>query len=282
MVKKRHLFSRKLSAWETKAICISTEVRLLRVSFAGLSNTSVICFTISHMSDTFWRKQRTATWFLVRMGKWVYSLKTINNDLTLLIGGRFEEKKEAAHLVIKSFCHWGAQISQIWLNVSIHNLLVVNVNLQKTELFLTLIRYKNQVMPETLFRVLNKKKPKPKHYDHRVKWFTTKNRKKRMRMFKRSSKRMKKTRQITPHAMCRHMVEATRATSKWCIVRKREVRLCGRGRRDYRSRERITQNASLHHQIDQYVWSATPFYLSDLILTKPPDQVDSRDSLWPL
>lgn len=69
-----------------------------------------------------------------------------------------KKKKEAAHLVIKSFCHWGAQISQIWLNVSIHNLLVVNVNLQKTELFLTLIRYKNQVMPETLFRVLNKKK----------------------------------------------------------------------------------------------------------------------------
>lgn len=52
--KQNHLFSRKLSAWRTKAICISTEVRLLRVSLAGTSNTSVICFTISHISETFW------------------------------------------------------------------------------------------------------------------------------------------------------------------------------------------------------------------------------------
>lgn len=56
--KTSHLFSRKLSAWRTKAICISTEVRLFRVSLAGTSNTSVICFTISHMSDTFCRGER--------------------------------------------------------------------------------------------------------------------------------------------------------------------------------------------------------------------------------
>lgn len=54
--KHSHLFSRQLSACRTKAICISTEVRLLSVSLAGTSNTSVICFTISHMSDTFWQK----------------------------------------------------------------------------------------------------------------------------------------------------------------------------------------------------------------------------------
>lgn len=50
------------------------------------------------------------------------------------------------------------------------------------------------------------RKSKEKHYDQRVKWFTTKNNKKRSKIFRRSSKKMKKIRQMTPHAMCRHMV----------------------------------------------------------------------------
>lgn len=47
---------------------------------------------------------------------------------------------------------------------------------------------------------------KSNHYDHRVTLFTTKNKKKIIRTFKRFSKSMTKTRQIMPQAMCRHMV----------------------------------------------------------------------------
>lgn len=63
-------------------------------------------------------------------------------------------------------------------------------------------------------------KSKSNHYDHRVKWFTTKNKKKRIKMFRRSSKRIKKTRQMTPHAMCRHMVRGKAAFKSTALCSK--------------------------------------------------------------
>lgn len=84
-----------------------------------------------------------------------------------------------------------------------------------------------------------------KHYDHRVKWFTTKNKKKRIKMFRRSSKRMTKTRQITPHAMCRHMVSgkthlrSRHVADQRCGERKtRSDRMREEGHQRYRFRQR--------------------------------------------
>lgn len=93
-------------------------------------------------------------------------------------------------------------------------------------------------------------------YDHRVKWFTTKNKKKRIKMFKRSSKRITKTRQMTPHAMCRHMVWGKKATFE-VLRHVADQRLTHRQREGQTGwggiverhrgtvRERITQNTPL-------------------------------------
>lgn len=40
-------------------------------------------------------------------------------------------KEQCSHLVIQAFCYRGTQISQIRLNVTIHYLLIENVNLEE-------------------------------------------------------------------------------------------------------------------------------------------------------
>lgn len=54
-----------------------------------------------------------------------------------------------------------------------------------------------------------------------MKWFTIKNSTKSIKMFMRSSKRITKIRQTTPHAMCRHMVEVIKC-ALWCSEWKRQ------------------------------------------------------------
>lgn len=75
------------------------------------------------------------------------------------------------------------------------------------------MKAKNKTKLKSSYNLILSFKSRIKNYDHRVKWFTTKNKKKRIKMFKRSSNRMTKTRQMTPHAICRHMVRG-KATFK--------------------------------------------------------------------
>lgn len=88
-----------------------------------------VCHLLHHQPHV-WHvlklKRQNRDVFLRPGGKWVHCFRI----LWQLSWEKFKERKRA-HLVVKSFCHWCAQISQIWLDVPINDLLVVNVNLQK-------------------------------------------------------------------------------------------------------------------------------------------------------
>lgn len=194
-----------------------------------------------------------------------------------------------SHLVVKSFCHRRAQISQIWLDVPIYDLLVVNVNLKKAmkDIFVMLIGIKKELKISLEPQISVYATTKKKNTDHRVKWITTKNRKKRIRMFKmleRSLKKTKKSRQITPHAMCRHMARATQGHIK--VTRRAETKgsdgLDEGGVITEAERERESPRVppslplSTAKSINTFDLSP-PLRLSDLILTKSWDQVNNRE-----
>lgn len=156
--------------------------------------------------------------------------------------------------------------------MTIYYLLIENVNLEEEEgINGKKTQRRKKVIPDKIHKFSNAKFPgsifqdtkhaynhtlrfkrRSKHYDHRVKWFTTKNKKKRIKMFRRSSKRITKTRQITPHAMCRHMVNG-KTTFKVTTCGRSEIQRRGQtgqeGHQRYRfkqsERERITQSPPL-------------------------------------
>lgn len=103
---------------------------------------------------------------------------------------------------------------------------------------------------------------KRKIYGHRVKWFTTKNKKKRIKTIKRSSKRITKIRHITPHAMCRHIVGGKATFKALCrIADQKEPQparmLRGSEEERWREWERNLPTIPLYCPINQYVWSSS-------------------------
>lgn len=105
-----------------------------------------------------------------------------------------------------------------------------------------------------------------KNYVHRVKWFTRKNKTKIIRTLKRSSKRMTKTRQMTPQAICRHIVG--KRTNKDLLHMQKKTSSDRRG--ELRGKERESKTTEPYRLPSQSIClqsatschSVTPFLVS--------------------